>query len=215
MLWIMPRRELMSPMMPPMYSSGVVTSTFITGSRTTGLHFDAPSLKPARPATSKAITEESTGWKAPSMSFTFTSTTGKLADTPLSIWASIPFCTPGMYSFGIAPPLISLTNSKPSPLFGSRTNCTLAYWPEPPLCFLCVYQNSVPVVMVSRYATCGAPTWASTLNSRFMRSTMISRCSSPMPSMTVWFVSSSRLKRKEGSSAASFCSASIILSESL
>mmetsp|Transcript_68954 Transcript_68954/g.202414 ORF Transcript_68954/g.202414 Transcript_68954/m.202414 type:complete len:207 (-) Transcript_68954:1358-1978(-) len=119
-----------------------------------------------------------------------------------------------MYSLGMAPPVTSFTNSKPSPAFGSRLSWILAYWPEPPDCFLCVYQNEVPAVIVSRYATWGAPTRASTLNSRLMRSTMISRCSSPMPSITVWFVSSSRLKRKDGSSAASFVSASIILSES-
>lgn len=41
--------------------------------------------------------------------------------------------------------------------------------------------------------TWGAPTSHSTLNSRRNRSTMISRCSSPMPSITVWLVSSSRL----------------------
>ncbi len=36
-------------------------------------------------------------------------------------------------------------------------------------------------VIVSRYATCGLPTCASTLNSRIIRSTSTSRCSSPMP----------------------------------
>ena len=39
----------------------------------------------SRPVTSKAIAEESTGWKAPTKSFTFRTTTGKLADTPLSL----------------------------------------------------------------------------------------------------------------------------------
>ena len=39
----------------------------------------------SRPVTSKAIAEESTGWKAPTKSFTFGTTTGKLADTPLSL----------------------------------------------------------------------------------------------------------------------------------
>ena len=33
---------------------------------------------------------------------------------------------------------------------------------------------------------CGLPTFASTLNSRIMRSTSTSRCSSPMPAMIVW-----------------------------
>mmetsp|Transcript_33077 Transcript_33077/g.84832 ORF Transcript_33077/g.84832 Transcript_33077/m.84832 type:complete len:209 (-) Transcript_33077:1068-1694(-) len=66
--------------------------------------------------------------------------------------------------------------------------------------------------MASRYDTCGAPTTHSTLNSRCMRSTMISRWSSPMPSMTVCPVSSSREKRNEGSSAERRTSASDILS---
>src|SRR6185437_2082599 len=49
--------------------------------------------------------------------------------------------------------------------------------------------------------------FASTLNSRCMRSTMISRCSSPMPEMIVWPVSASECTRKVGSSSASFWSA--------
>ena len=44
--------------------------------------------------------------------------------------------------------------------------------------------------MVSRYAICGLPALASTLNSRNIRSRMISRCNSPMPAMIVWPVSS-------------------------
>ena len=56
--------------------------------------------------------------------------------------------------------------------------------------------------IVSRYATWGLPTLASTPNSRFMRSTMISRCSSPMPEMMVWPDSSSVRTRSDGSSCA-------------
>lgn len=89
---------------------------------------------------------------------------------------------------------------------------TLANWPEPPDCFLCVCSIVAVFVIASRYATCGAPTVHSTLNSRTMRSQMISRCSSPMPSMTVSPDSSSREKRKDGSSAASLMSAFVILS---
>ena len=43
---------------------------------------------------------------------------------------------------------------------------------------------------------------------------MISKCSSPMPSMTVWLVSSSRLKLNEGSSCASLDSPTPIFSRS-
>src|SRR5712675_2203231 len=45
--------------------------------------------------------------------------------------------------------------------------------------------------------------FASTLNSRRIRSTSTSRCSSPMPEMIVWPVSSSVLTWKVGSSSAS------------
>ena len=78
------------------------------------------------------------------------------------------------------------------------------YWPEPPVC-----RTNLPWIfsagsaIVSRYATCGRPTFASTLNSRFRRSTMISRCSSPIPEMSVCPVSSSVSTRKVGSSSAS------------
>lgn len=60
--------------------------------------------------------------------------------------------------------------------------------------------------------TSGAPTFASTLNSLFMRSTMISRWSSPIPSITVCPVSMSRENRKDGSSAASLAKAVDIFS---
>ena len=62
-------------------------------------------------------------------------------------------------------------------------------------------------MIVSRYATCGLPTCASTLNSRIIRSTSTSRCSSPMPAMIVWPVSSSVWTWKVGSSSESELSA--------
>ena len=58
--------------------------------------------------------------------------------------------------------------------------------------------------MVSRYATCGLPTLAPTLNSRCMRSTMISRCNSPMPARMVCPVSGSVETWSVGSSCTSF-----------
>src|SRR5437763_1242232 len=77
------------------------------------------------------------------------------------------------------------------------------YWPEPPVCrtnLPCTFSAGLEIV--SRYATCGRPTLASTLNSRLRRSTMISRCSSPIPEMSVCPVSSSVSTRKVGSSSA-------------
>merc|ERR1711966_295899 len=44
--------------------------------------------------------------------------------------------------------------------------------------------------------------------------TMIPKCNSPIPSMTVWFVSSSRVKWKEGSSAANLTKPVDIFSKS-
>ena len=67
---------------------------------------------------------------------------------------------------------------------------TWPYWPLPPDCRMNLPStSSTRFRIVSRKATCGLPTLASTLNSRFMRSTRISRCSSPMPAMIVWPVS--------------------------
>ena len=120
-----------------------------------------------------------------------------------------------MYSFGTAPPLISLAKMKSadsSPSSGSNWTLHRAYWPEPPDCFLCVKSTSAGAVMASRYETWGAPTLASTPNSRCKRSTMISKWSSPMPLMMVWAFSSSYFVRNDGSSAAKRANASPILS---
>ena len=59
---------------------------------------------------------------------------------PTSITLSMPFSTPGMYSFGTAPPTIfDLELEAFAGLrFGSKTILTRANWPEPPVCFLCV-----------------------------------------------------------------------------
>src|SRR5256885_12321755 len=64
--------------------------------------------------------------------------------------------------------------------------------------------SSTRLRTVSRYATCGRPTLASTLNSRFIRSTSTSKCSSPIPEMIVCAVSASECTRNVGSSSDSF-----------
>ena len=89
---------------------------------------------------------------------------------------------------------------------------TWPYWPRPPVCLMYLPSASAEPRMVSRYATCGLPTFATTPNSRFMRSTRISRCSSPMPLMMVSPVSSSVETRNVGSSSESFQSAMPIFS---
>merc|ERR1719183_3145585 len=148
----MPRLLLMSPMTSPMYSSGVVTSTFIIGSISLAPASRRPLRAAARPAISKAITDESTSWKAPSVRVALTPMTGKPARMPLDMIDSRPFATPGMYSLGTEPPLISCSNWKPasSPTSGSNLTCTLANWPEPPDCFLCVWSMTHGLVIASR-----------------------------------------------------------------
>ena len=62
MAWIWPRRLFRSPMTSPMYSSGVRTSTAITGSRSTGSARAAAFLNAIEPAILKASSDESTSW---------------------------------------------------------------------------------------------------------------------------------------------------------
>src|SRR5215813_8608842 len=57
-----------------MYSSGVTTSTFITGSSSAGLAALAAFLKAIEPAILNANSDESTSWKLPKTSRTLTST---------------------------------------------------------------------------------------------------------------------------------------------
>ena len=57
-------------------ASGIVTSTFMTGSRMTGSAFGNASLTAIEPAILNAISDESTSWYDPSKSVTLTSTTG-------------------------------------------------------------------------------------------------------------------------------------------
>ena len=56
------RREESSPIISPTLSSGTTMSTFIIGSRSTGLAFITPCLKAIEPATRNAISLESFSW---------------------------------------------------------------------------------------------------------------------------------------------------------
>ena len=120
-----------------------------------------------------------------------------------------------MYSRGTLPPTTSLTNSSPSApesSAGSNFNQTWPYWPRPPDCRTNFPSISQLLRIVSRYATWGLPIFASTVNSRRIRSTRISRCSSPIPEIIVWPLSSSVLTLNEGSSWASLPKATPIFS---
>ena len=59
---IRPRRELRLPITSPRYSSGVVTSTAMTGSSSFGFARFIASLKAMEPAILKARSLESTSW---------------------------------------------------------------------------------------------------------------------------------------------------------
>ena len=66
--------------------------------------------------------------------------TGKPAKIPLSATLKTPFSTPGINSFGIAPPLILLSTSRPLPgSCGSTSNFTFANYgpivPQPNTAF--------------------------------------------------------------------------------
>ncbi len=188
---ILARRELKSPMTCPMYSSGTTTSMSMMGSSMTGEPLRRPSLNAYEAAIWNAISDESTSWYDPSTRITFTSVTGYPASTPLFADAKTPFLTAGINSRGMAPLLILSTNVIPAPgvSCGSISKTTCPYWPRPPDCAMCLPTTLIFFVSVSRYATSGWPTLASTLNSLRMRSMMISRCSCPMPAIRVCPVS--------------------------
>ena len=63
-------------MTSPMNSSGIVTSTRIIGSSTTGLAFSTASFRDIEAAILNAISDESTSWYDPSWTVTLTSTIG-------------------------------------------------------------------------------------------------------------------------------------------
>ena len=146
----LPRLLLRSPMISPMYSSGVVIEIFMMGSSRTGPASAAAFLNAREPAILKAISDESTAWKEPSSRVTWKSIHGNPPRTPFWHDSIIPFSTAGIYCLGIAPPTILLTNSKPFPLgSGSKRIQQSPNWPWPPVCFLCLPWTLIVLVMVS------------------------------------------------------------------
>ena len=84
------------------------------GSSRTGSAFSIASLKAIEPATLNAFSEESTRWYWPSKSRTLHVLDRVAGERRRAAIASaMPFSTAGMKPFGIEPPLISSTNSKP------------------------------------------------------------------------------------------------------
>ena len=120
-------------MISPKYSSGITTSTFIIGSKITGLHFLAASLRANDAATLNAISDESTSWYDPSNNLALTSINSYPANTPFAIESFNPASTAGMYSRGTTPPTIAFSNSNPAPgSFGVNSIHTSPYCPRPP-----------------------------------------------------------------------------------
>src|SRR5512140_3741738 len=104
-----------------------------------------------------------------------------------------------MNSLGTDPPTTSLMNSYPLPgSLGSMRILACPYCPRPPVWRMYLPSASDLRRMVSRYATCGLPTLASTLYSRIMRSMMISTCHPPIPEMIVCPLSGSVFTRNVG-----------------
>jgi len=124
--------------MPPWYSLGPSTATFISGSRICGPAFGYVSRQAPRAASWKAMSEESTAWAAPSLRVTETPVTGAPMRAPLASMERKPFSTAGMNSLGTEPPTISSAKRNGSSVHGSMKPATLPYWPEPPVCFLWV-----------------------------------------------------------------------------
>src|SRR5438876_912045 len=86
----------------------------------------------------------------------------------------MPFLTAGMYSRGMMPPTILFSTTRPLPRSAGRTSTsTCPYWPRPPDCLINLPTPCALVVIVSRYAICGLPALASTLNSRNIRARIV------------------------------------------
>jgi hypothetical protein len=82
-------------------------------------------------------------------------------------------------------------------------------WPRPPVCFELPADASAGARDRLAVAdTRGLPTWTPIFMSRMSLFLMISRCSSPMPAMMVWPVSSLKCVRNDGSSRRIVTSAS-------
>ena len=64
--WMRPRRPARSPLISPMAALGASMLTVTSGSSTRGLALATASRNALRPAITKAISFESTGWVLPS-----------------------------------------------------------------------------------------------------------------------------------------------------
>src|SRR5690554_3905159 len=149
---IRPRRELISPITSPIYSSGTVTSTLITGSRSTAPPLFMASLNAIEPAILNAISLESTSWYEPSYTTALIPSTGYPPSIPAFAASSIPAPTAGMYSLGIAPPTASEANSKVFSALasiGSKRTLQCPYCPHPPDCLAYLLSTSTVLVKVS------------------------------------------------------------------
>ena len=116
--WTMPRRCMISDSIAPENSAGPSIESFMIGSRILGAARGKKSRNAPRAASWNAMSLESTACDWPSVSATRRLTTGTPRRGDFRIIDLKPFSHDGMNSRGIAPPLISSSNSK-SPSNGS------------------------------------------------------------------------------------------------
>ena len=102
-------------MTPPVYSSGVTTSTFMIGSSSLAPALRRPSRMPIRAAISKASTDRVDVVELAVDQRDLEVDHREAGQRAQSITDSMPFSTPGMNSLGTVPPTILLSNEKPSP----------------------------------------------------------------------------------------------------
>ncbi len=172
-------------------------------------------MKAMEPAILKAISDESTVWKEPSIREALKSTTGYPATTPSAIASTMPFSTAGMYCRGMTPPTILSANSKPLPRGrGSISSQASPYWPRPPDCFLYFPWIVVLPLIVSLYGTLGVVRLTSTPNFLLSLSIVTSMWTWPIPERMISFVWSSLWMVIDGSSSRSLLSELMILSSS-
>ncbi len=104
--------------------------------------------------------------------------------------------------FGMDPPKILSTYSNPEPRGrGSTSMLAMAYWPWPPDCLTWRPRACTFDLMVSLYGTRAGWVTTSTPNFAFIRSTIVWMWASPMPYITVSWVSAERSTRSVGSSS--------------
>ena len=190
-------------MTSPMYSSGVTTSISIIGSSSLIPADLAAACSAIDPAIRKAISLESTAWDDPSVSVALMSTSGYPARSRHRGHLDALLDGRDVLTGNVA--ALDLVHELEPAAGGKRLEVdddVAEHAGTAGLALQLAVDLRHGASTVSRYATWGRPTLASTLNSRSSRRAITSRWSSPIPEMIVWPVSSSDRTWKVGSSSA-------------